>query len=283
MKKARKRKGLTKEEQAKLARRVKREERYQRVRELKAAGYSNRAIRAELGMHTKTVRKYLEAESCPYYPENRVTPCKVAAYEAYLEQRWHHGCYNATQLWREIKQMGFDGSRVSVSRWATKRRRLLPESDTTSSANVTSPPAKRRCKRPGPWTPARGAWLLVKPQEKLTEKDKRVLEGMLSVNDTVATVYRFVQQFINVVRQREADYLTPWIHAASHSGVAALVRFAKNLLNDCAAVHNALLLSWSNGQVEGQIHRLKLVKRQMYGRANFDLLRRRVIGLPCAA
>lgn len=169
VKKARKRKGPTKEEQAKLARRVKREERYQRVRELKAAGNSNRAIRAELGMHTKTVRKYLEAESCPYYPESRVTPGKVAAYEAYLERRWHEGCYNATQLWREIKRMGFDGSRASVSRWATKCRRLLPESDTTSSPDVTPLPAKRRRKWLGPWTPARGAWLLVKPQEKLTD------------------------------------------------------------------------------------------------------------------
>lgn len=280
VRKARQRKGPTKEEQAKQARRVKREERYQRVLELKAAGFSNRAIRDELGMHTKTVRKYLEAESCPFYPENRVTPGKVTAYEAYLERRWQEGCYNATQLWREITKMGFNGSRVAVSRWATKQRRLLPESGSRFPTATTLPQPKKRHKRLGPWTPARAAWLLLKSEETLTDKEKRTLERMFAADQTVATAHCFVQQFTHMIRQREANSLIPWIQDALCSGVPALARFARHLLNDFPAVHNALSLPWSNGQTEGQIHRLKLVKRQMYGRANFDLLRRRVLGLP---
>jgi transposase len=148
---------------------------------------------------------------------------------------------------------------------------------------VTVAQPKNQHKRPGSWTPARGAWLLVKPQQNISDKEKRALERMLSADGIVATVYQFVQQFTSMIRQREATRLTPWIQEALRSGVPALARFARHLLNDFAAVQNALLLPWSNGQVEGQIHRLKLVKRQMYGRANFDLLRRRVIGLPCAA
>jgi len=103
---------------------------------------------------------------------------------------------------------------------------------------------------------------------------------MRSADEAVATANTLVQQFVNMVRQRQADRLAPWTETASLCSVPAIARFANNLLNDFAAVHNALLLSWSNGQVEGQVHRLKLIKRQMYGRANFDLLRKRVIGLP---
>lgn len=280
VRKARQVKGPTKEEQAKQARRLKKEERYRRTLEMKAAGSSNRAIRRELGMHTKTVRKYLEAESCPYYPEGRVTPSKLDRYRAYLEQRWQEGCYNACQLHRELCEMGFDGSRVSVSRWATKKRRLLPQSNSTAWPAAGPPvPAKRTA----PWTPARASWLLVKPQEELAEKEVQAVERMLAADGSLQTAYPLVQQFVTMVRHRQATCLVSWIEAAIHSGVSALARFARRLRNDFAAVHNALLLPWSNGQVEGQINRLKFIKRQMYGRAKFDLLRKRVIGLaPCA-
>jgi transposase len=273
VRKARQVKGTTKEQQARQARRTKKEERYRRILEMKAAGISNRAIRNELGMHAKTVRKYLEAESCPYYPEDRITPSKLDPYRTYIEQRWREGCYNAAQLWRELTQMGFDGSRVAVSRWVTKQRRQLP-------ASVSQATCSPRLKQRGAWTPAHGSWVLVKPQKELSQKEGQALERMLAADESVATTYAFVQQFTKMVRERKADCLAPWIEAAISSDVAALARFARQLLNDFAAVHNALLLPWSNGQVEGQINRLKFIKRQMYGRARFDLLRKRVIGFP---
>lgn len=243
VRKARQAKGPTKEEQAKQARRLKKEERYRRVLEMKAAGSSNRAIRRELGMHTKTVRKYLEAESCPYYPEGRVTPSKLDPYRAYLEQRWQEGCYNASQLHRELCEMGFDGSRVAVSRWATKKRRLLPQSNSTARPAAAPPvPAKR----PAPWTPARASWLLVKPQEELAEKEAQAIERLLAADESLQRAYPLVQQFVTMVRHRQATCLVSWIEAALHCGVAALARFARQLLNDFAAVHSALLLPWSN-------------------------------------
>lgn len=266
-------KGPTKEQQAKQARRAKKEERYRRVLGMKAAGASNRTISKELGMHTKTVRKYLEAESCPYYPEGRFTPSKLDPYRAYIEQRWQEGCYNAAQLWRELTQIGFDGSRVVVSRWVTKQRRQLPPSAVQARRSSS-------IKRRGAWTSAQGSWLLVKPQKELTQKDGQILGRMVAADETVAVVYTFVQQFVTMIRERKADWLGPWIEAAICSDVAALARFARQLLNDFAAVHNALQLPWSNGQVEGQINRLKFIKRQMYGRAKFDLLRKRVLALP---
>ena len=83
-----------------------------------------------------------------------------------------------------------------------------------------------------------------------------------------------------MVRERQPEALFPWLEDATSSGIDALKQFAKGIKQDLAAVTNALSLPWSNGQTEGQVNRLKLIKRQMYGRANFDLLRRRVLARP---
>ena len=91
-------------------------------------------------------------------------------------------------------------------------------------------------------------------------------------------MYRLTQRFIGIVRERRNCELTGWIQDARMSGLVPLQRFAEGLAQDFDAVNNALLLPWSNGQVEGQVNRLKLIKRQMYGRAGFDLLRKRVLG-----
>jgi hypothetical protein len=88
---------------------------------------------------------------------------------------------------------------------------------------------------------------------------------------------------VTIVRHRQATCIVSWIEAALHCGVAAHAGFARQLQSDFAAVHNALLLPWSNGQVEGQINRLKFIKSQMYGRTKFDLLRKTVVGLASCA
>ena len=85
-----------------------------------------------------------------------------------------------------------------------------------------------------------------------------------------------------MLRNRQAEMLPDWLNQARESSINALKRFATGLENDLSAVTAALSLSWSNGPTEGNVNRLKLINRQMYGRANFDLLRRRVLGMPSA-
>ena len=135
-------------------------------------------------------------------------------------------------------------------------------------------------KKNTPLSASAAAWLLVKQEEDLTEEDKRSLERMKQADEEVAEAYSLSQRFTTMVRERQHGYLLAWLEDVVKSGINALKGFVKGIKQDLAAVINALSLPWSNGQTEGQVNRLKLIKRQMYGRAKFDLLRKRVIGNP---
>ena len=112
--------------------------------------------------------------------------------------------------------------------------------------------------------------------DDLPSDDKQLLDVLLQ-EASVATVYPLAQRFLCLVRQRSVDALDSWLADCAGSGVPDLANFAQGLQQDDAAVRAALTLPWSTGPVEGQITRLKLLKRQMYGRASFQLLRQRVL------
>jgi len=114
----------------------------------------------------------------------------------------------------------------------------------------------------------------------LTEEDRQSLERMKQADGKVADAYALGQRFTQMIRERQPESLIPWLDDMANSGIDILRQFSKSIKQDLAAVMNALSLPWSNGQVEGQVNRLKLIKRQMYGRAKFDLLRKRVIVNP---
>ena len=196
----------------------------------------------------------------------------------YLEQRWQGGCTNATQLWREIVARGFNGGRGLVARWAARQRELLPAPSRHHRRQPDSvmPPLVRLTNPPA-WSAQRASWLLMKDQEQMDEIEQRVLARMVKTDLQVATARSLAERFVAMVRCREESNLRQWLAEAMDSGVRALIRFANGIHRDVAAVANALSLPWSNGPVEGQVNRLKFVKRMMYGRANFDLLRKRVL------
>jgi len=100
---------------------------------------------------------------------------------------------------------------------------------------------------------------------------------VIQVSTTLAAAYSIVQSFAVMVRERQGERLDAWVHAAATSGIAELRGFAYGLLRDKAAVRAGLTLPWSQGQTEGQVNRVKMLKRQMFGRAKHDLLRQRVL------
>ena len=268
---------LTKAEQKKQARHAKRQERYEAVRQLHENGVSIRRIARRLRLSRTTVRKYIEAETCPMYPEGVKRGSKLAPYMDYIHQRWESGCHNASQIWRELRDLGFDGSRGLVAIWAANQRAMHPSSlPASQSPDSESTPEKEVV----PWSPSRASWLLVKQEEELTEDDKQALDRMKQADERVAHAYTLGQRFADMVRERQHEALLPWLEDVTKSRISALTGFANGIKQDLAAVTNALSLPWSNGQTEGQVNRLKLIKRQMYGRANFDLLRRRVLARP---
>ncbi len=260
---------LTKAEKQRLERWEKRQERFEAVKELYERGLSKSEISRRLKLDWRTVDKYIKADECPIYSGSSSRLSKLDPYMDYMRQRWESGCHNATQIWREIQERGFDGARRTVAEWATKKRK--------SSQSSHSDAVFERLVR---WTPRRASWLLVKQEDELIEEDRQALERMKQADEKVSEAYGLGQRFMEMVRERQPESLLTWLEDATKSGIDALKQFAKGIKQDLDAVTNALLLPWSNGQTEGQVNRLKLIKRQMYGRANFDLLRKRVLARP---
>ena len=251
------------------ASRVRRLGEYTLVQYLRQQGYAERRIARMLGMSRGKVRSFYRAETFPERQHHYV-PSMLDPHLPYLQQRVSEGCLNAQQLWRELRERGYPGSSSQVSKWMTDRRRgsrpqPLPQ---MLSAGALRLPGLRTCVR-----------LMTTAHERLAPDDIVLLE-LICQEDPLDSLYQLVQRFLTMVRQQQATLLDDWLVDCGKSNVAALQHFAASLTQDYAAVHAALELPWSNGQTEGQVHRLKLLKRQMYGRANLDLLRLRVLYSP---
>jgi len=263
--------GLSKAEQDKLARRQKRQQRFDDVWALHKQGFSNREIVRRLGLGPRTVAKYLAAETCPFYPVGRTHPSKLDSYKDYLSQRWQEGCENASQLYREIQNQGYAGSRGLVARWC---RSLRP-----AVMNLETHPQKQHSAT-RPLSPKNASWLMVKPKEDLSSTEQQLLERLLNASEQISVAYQLGVHFSSMLRERQGLDIEAWLKEVTASGIDSLIRFTVGLRQDLAAVTAAFSSPWSNGQVEGQVNRLKLIKRQMYGRGNFDLLRLRVLYQP---
>lgn len=250
-----------------------RDTRAQRLRDftliqfLRQKGYSERRIAQLLGMSRGKVRFYAAA---PSFPERKThyMPSQLDPFLPYLEQRFRAGVTNAQQLWREIRDRGYPGTSGQVSKWMRQRRDAAqaqqPNVEPTLSVSL---PDLRTCLH-----------LLTLPPARLATAEKFLLEQLLTV-DTLRELYDVAQNFVRMICERQS-VLDHWVRRCANSDLESLKSFAASLQQDSTAVRSALELPWSNGQTEGQVNRLKLLKRQMYGRAKLDLLRLRVLYSP---
>jgi transposase len=250
--------------------RQRRVERYEEVRQLYREGFSQKAISRLLGMERKTVRRFLRAQEFP----ERVASKRYShldRFRSYLEQRWSEGCHNATQLWREVQEQGYEGCRGMVTNLVTGFR-----APGTKYFRASASTNRSRLYRVTP-SPVQVASLLMRHPDKLAARDREWLQHLFDEQPDIACVHSLIQDFSALLRTRNADGLSGWVHRAVQAGIPAVTSFVAGLARDHAAVEAAFRSPWSNGQVEGHVHRLKLIKRQMYGRAGFVLLRRRVL------
>lgn len=242
---------------------------YRAVHALRRRGADIADIARTVGVSRQTVYRYLRLESPPPRPRPRRSqrPRVLDPYEAYIRQRWEEGCHNAMRLWREIRAQGFGHSYTPVSRLAARLRdgRATTARPRTGLAGAAGPTARHV------------SLLFLRRPCDLGDTQRAYLAALFQGDATIATAYAVTQEFGEMLRERQGSRLDTWIEGACACGVAALRGFATGLRADYAAVKAGLTLEWSNGQTEGQINRLKLLKRQMYGRAGFDLLRQRVL------
>lgn len=261
-----------------VARRARRQARYDAVQALRRDGHSIRAIGEQLQMSRTTVMKYLRAEACPMPGPrpNRRSP--VDAWVPSLRRRWAEGQRNATELFRETKALGFAGGRAIVcarlARWRTAERRPGPYPAATPVAVTALPP------EPPPvrgHSPRRTRWLLLRDPGTRTPDQAAFCDRLPAESPVIARGVALTLAFQRLVRERDLAGLAPWLEEARRSELAEFRAFAAGIERDRAAVEAALRLEVSNGQVEGQITKLKLLKRMAYGRASLSLLRARLL------
>jgi transposase len=251
----------TPSERQRAGRREQRQARYDEVARLHREGVPIRRIARRLGMARNAVRRWLRAGEAPVY---RRAPgsSTLDRHRAYVERRWAEGCRNSAQLWRELRDRGFEGGYDIVRRWAIRRRgRDAGERD--CPLPLWRVPSSRRAAR-----------LLTTPDQTLTRADRQFVDTLTALSSEIRTAVQAVNEFNRILRERDAAAFDCW---QATTQATALHGFATGIINDVAAVRAALSQPWSNGPVEGQVNRLKMLKRQMYGRAKFDLLRSRVL------
>ena len=176
-----------------------------------------------------------------------------------LRAEWKAGCRNGAELWRRLCASGFRGGLRVVTEWATRQRR----NETAGVELSRTPPPARVLSR-----------LMTTRRDDLSKADAVTVAAIETGVPTLATARNLMERFHRMFRVRDTDALASWV---SDARASLLASFGKGIVADLAAVRAALTEPWSNGQTEGQITKLKLVKRQMYGRARLDLLRARLV------
>ena len=226
------------------------------VRRMADEGVPIKRIVRSTGLSRGLIRRIVRGEREDVF---RLRQSSLTPWLSRLEQEWAGGCRNGAELWRRLRAEGFGGSLRVVGEWTTRQRRAESPAPFISGK---SPPARKIAR------------MLSTARDHLCRADAILVARIESVLPALATARALTDRFTDIVRNGREDGLNPWLDEAEESMLAS---FARGLRKDHAAVAAALREPWSNGQTEGQINRLKTLKRQMYGRANIDLLKARLV------
>lgn len=236
---------------------LRRQETNDSILALSKQGMPIKQIVKRTGHSRKLVRSILRGQRSDMF---RVRQSSLENWLPWLDSRWEQGARNASALWREMRENGFRGKIGVVSEWA-RRRRMAEKANQNALART---PSARSIAR-----------LMTLARDDLSKSDAVLVAAVeTNVPDLVAA-RTLVSDYQHMIRTKAVTKLDAWLDNAKTSLVGS---FATGVEKDLTAVRNAIISPWSNGQTEGQITKLKLIKRQMYGRAKIDLLQARMIG-----
>jgi transposase len=255
--------------QAEQSKRQKRIDRFEQVHELQSRGYSAARIARELGLSRRSVFRYLRRETCPAWGLGGSRRSRLDGYREWVDGRLAEGFVNVADLHRQLTERGFKGSYGSVYAFVTKRLGAAGmRRDRLNAANpsVPAPPSARQL-----------SFEWARRPEKRKPPEQARIDAIRACSDELAAVLDLADGFADLIRKRSSATLGEWLARGEASPDTDLRRFAEGVRRDEAAVQAAVTQTWSNGPVEGHVNRLKTIKRQMYGRAGFVLLRARVL------
>jgi transposase len=238
-------------------------DRYAAVQELISSGCGYVPAARQLGLSRNTVKRYARAASAGELLESAARPGNLDAFKPYLHQRWNAGHTRPSRLFEEISALGYTGSNANVRDYV---RRLHAWAH--ASPAVTPPPPVR----------AVVSWITQHP-DRLDPADQERLRAILSRCPELDALHARTREFAAMMGHRLGERLPRWLASARATGLPGLHSFVAGIEKDQAAVSAGLTLDWSSGPVEGHVNRIKMLKRQMYGRASTDLLRKRVLML----
>lgn len=266
------------EERLQQARRAERQSQYERVVMLHKQGLNNREIAQRMRLSVRTIGRWLLQGHAPGEKSRRKRPRRIDAYQSYLKLRWEQGCHNGIQLYQELQAQGFRGSQNGVYRYlatlgppTSPRRSRGPRPSAQAQAELHQPTSLEH------FSARSATWLFLRKQDDLDEKEQEQLRLIREASPRAQTAYQLVTAFMQMLRERTGEQLENWLDKVRQSQLVEFESLVTGIEQDRAAVLAGLTLPYSNGPLEGQINRLKLIKKSMYNRANFDLLRIRVL------
>jgi transposase len=259
--------------------------RYEAVRALHEQLASEREIARRLKMSRQTVHTFLSAESFPERCSRPRAASILDPYKPYILDRWKAGCWNGAQILSEVRKLGYTGSDALFRLFLSSVRKqhqaagtattLSLDADGVKVRSLVDPACKPSLKRR--MSPARASWLYISQVNKLDEEQKQEIELIRVGHPDLDRAYQLTQQFVTMLAEHRDTDLDQWLAQVEYSDIRELKSFAHGIRRDYAAVRAAFTSQWSNGPVEAQVNCLKLQKRLMFGRANFDLLRLHVL------
>jgi transposase len=242
---------------------VRTRERYDLVQGLKAQGKGIKPIMRETCLAKETVRRFYYAETVDELlakvKDGR--PSILDEHKPYLHQRWNDGITNVVQLHAELKERGYKGG------YGTIRDYMLPFREAGAAPPAVPGPPKAR---------DLASWILTHP-DNLKDEEKGKLAQARERCPQLDALAGHVAEFAKILTGRHGGHLDDWIATVEADDQPDLHSFVRGIKHDYDAVLNGLTMAWNSGVVEGNVNRTKMIKRQMYGRATFPLLRKRIL------
>lgn len=265
-------------QRAQQARKAERLERYDSIIALRGQGMRLADIAVRMGMPERTIRQWLTRGDTPYSRPRLERARFIDPYKPYVLSRWNQGCHNGIQLEKELRAKGYRGSQRGIYRDLTTLEpsplppvRRSPASQGTQKASVLSSHPLRTV------SVQQATWLFFRKPDELKEEERETLQWLRQASPRVEAAYHVVESFLLMMREHTGEQLDGWLSTVQASELDAFESFVTAVRQDKDAVLAGLTLPCSNGPLEGHVNRLKLIKRSMYGRAKFDLLKLRVL------